>query len=192
MSCALADSHKQQCHALRARVDEMISSNLDLHAIQRAKEAALQCEHAMQQTDELCQSTTSEGACKELANSGCSWIGDAPWGGSCHSPIPPYCADYSPWLANQGHRVPMSCATLHQTCEIAGCPYYDGPQKVGNCSLFPTFNPTVRPQDCRGENGCYVFDNAGKKIDIHCTGNTPDTCRITKVYPKDFTVATAA
>ena len=199
MSCALADSHKQNCHDLRARADEMLSSNnLDSHAYRRADETALQCEHAMKFTDKICQSFTSEGDCTR-PDSGCSWtpatpaqIGDAPWGGSCHSPIPPYCADHSPWLAKQGHKVSMACAELHQNCEISGCPYYDGPQKVGNCQLFPTFQPSVRPQDCRGENGCYVINDAGHKIDIHCTGNTPETCRITKVYPSDFTVATAA
>jgi hypothetical protein len=85
----------------------------------------------------------------------------------------------------------MSCDEWDQTCEISGCPYYDDSPGVGNCK-FPSFNPTVRPQNCRGENGCYVINDAGKKIDIVCTGNTPDTCRITKVYPSDFTVATAA
>jgi ElaB/YqjD/DUF883 family membrane-anchored ribosome-binding protein len=55
MSCALADSHKQKCHDLRARADEILSSNNpDLHSFQRADEAASQCEHAMQLTDKLC------------------------------------------------------------------------------------------------------------------------------------------
>lgn len=57
----------------------------------------------------------------------------------------------------------MSCDEWDQTCEISGCPYYDNSPGVGNCP-FPSFNPTVRPHDCRGKNGCYVINNAGKRL----------------------------